>query len=266
MEYRWNAEDYARNSSAQWQWALELIEKAQLRPDEQVLDIGCGDGKITALLARQVSSGGVVGIDRSLAMVEYARKIFPQSEYPNLAFQQLDGMDLVFQERFDVVFSNATLHWVSDHRRVLRGIQSALKKGGRFLLSMGGRGNARDVVTAFEKVVEQPEWKLFFNDFHFPYTFLGPDDYQTWLPEAGLRPRQVDLVPKDMVHSGMAGLKGWLRTTWLPYLERVPAETREDFLHQVAVAYLDTNPLDGEGNTHVRMVRLEVFGERERCS
>ena len=262
MEDRWNAEEYARNSSAQWKWAVEAIEKIHLQKGEQVLDIGCGDGKVTALLARRVPDGGVVGIDRSDEMVEYARKAFPLSDYPNLTFEQMDALDIDFQERFDVVFSNATLHWVSNHRRVLTGIRTALKQGGRFFLSMGGRGNARDVIAAFEQVIELNNWRRYFVDFTFPYAFFGVEEYQTWLAEAGLRAWRVELIPKDMTHPGPAGLVGWLRTTWLPYLERVPAETREVFLNQVVTRYFENHPMDKGGQTHVGMVRLEAVGER----
>jgi trans-aconitate methyltransferase len=262
MNYRWNAEEYARNSSAQWKWAVEAIEKIQLQPGEQVLDIGCGDGKVTALLASQVPDGGVVGIDRSDEMVQYARNAFPPADNPHLTFQQMDALDIDFQERFDVVFSNATLHWVHNHRRVLTGIRTALKQGGRFFLSMGGRGNASAVVAAFEQVIEKNELDRYFVDFTFPYAFFGVEEYQAWLGEAGLRARRVELIPKDMVHASPAGLAGWLRTTWLPYLERVPAEYRENFLSQVVTRYLENHPLDRDGQTHVGMVRLEAAGER----
>ncbi len=56
-QYRWNAEEYARNSAGQFQWALELMGKLALAGDEQILDIGCGDGKVTAELARRVPRG-----------------------------------------------------------------------------------------------------------------------------------------------------------------------------------------------------------------
>lgn len=61
-----------------------------------------------------------------------------------------------------------------------------------------------------------------------------------------------------MVHTGRDGLAGWLRTTWMPYLERVPNEMRPELVGVVLDAYLARHPLDEDGNAHVRMVRLEV--------
>ena len=58
--YRWNAQDYVQNSQAQQQWAKELIAQLQLSGHENVLDLGCGDGKVTAEIAKIVDRGAVV--------------------------------------------------------------------------------------------------------------------------------------------------------------------------------------------------------------
>ncbi|NEO17016.1 MULTISPECIES: class I SAM-dependent methyltransferase, partial [unclassified Moorena] len=73
---QWNADDYANNSSAQLNWAKELIKKLSLMGNETLLDIGCGDGKITAKFASIINNGSVLGIDSSQTMVELARKTF----------------------------------------------------------------------------------------------------------------------------------------------------------------------------------------------
>jgi len=84
--YNWNAQDYAKNSANQFQWAKELILKLKLRGNEAVLDIGCGDGKITAELARCLPNGRVVGVDSSEKMINLAKSTFQQKDYPNLSF------------------------------------------------------------------------------------------------------------------------------------------------------------------------------------
>jgi trans-aconitate methyltransferase len=68
----------------------------------------------------------------------------------------------------------------------------------------------------------------------------------------------VDLVPKDMIHSGKAGLAGWIRTTWMPYLHCVPEMKQEELLEEFMQHYLSYCPLEEQGNSHVKMVRLEV--------
>ena len=91
---KWNAADYAANSAAQQIWARELIAQLHLRGDEHILDVGCGDGKVTAELARAVPKGSVTGIDASPEMIRFARKTFSPGKHPNLEFQVMDAREI----------------------------------------------------------------------------------------------------------------------------------------------------------------------------
>jgi trans-aconitate 2-methyltransferase len=258
VQQKWNAEDYAKSSSAQLQWAQELVSKLALQGCESVLDIGCGDGKISAQLSIAVKNGNVLGIDLSEDMIRLAFEQFPSAKYPNLSFLQMDATDIRLSERFDIAFSTAVLHWVKDHITVLRGVHACLKSGGKILFQMGGRGNATEVFSAIEKVLQHPRWQQYYEDFTPPYHFYGQGEYEAWLSESVFRPERVELVLKDMQHQGTDGFKGWLRTTWFPYTDRLPVELRDAFLTEVVDAYTVTHPIDTLGHTHVKMVRLEV--------
>lgn len=262
-EVRWNADDYARHSGLQKGWAEELLGKLALKGTERVLDLGCGDGRTTAELAAHVPGGAVVGIDSSAEMIALARDRFPADRHANLRFQQTDARALPFEEAFDVVFSNASLHWVLDHRPVLAGIRRALAPGGLALLQMGGRGNAEEVVTAADRLLADPAWASYFEGFAFPYGFYGPAEYAPWLAAAGLVAKRVELIPKDAVHPSREAFEGWIRTTWLPYTERLPEDRRPAFVSALAEAYILRHPADAEGRCRVRMVRLEVEAVRD---
>src|ERR1700677_3378410 len=108
---KWDAADYAANSVVQQTWARELIAKLNLRGDEHILDVGCGDGKVTAEIARAVPRGSATGVDASPQRIKFAKKTFPPSEISNLKFQIMDARKIKFTRRFDCVFSNAALHW-----------------------------------------------------------------------------------------------------------------------------------------------------------
>lgn len=261
-QFRWNAKDYAANSATQQGWARELISKLHLRGDESILDIGCGDGKITAEIAGHVPDGSVVGIDSSAEMIALAREHSRGAIHPRLSFQVLDAGQLSFTETFDVVFSNAALHWIRNHKPVIAGIQRCLKPTGRILLQMGGKGNAASILAALDVIISEDQWRPYFSGFTFAFGFYGPEEYVQWMNAAGLKPVRVELIPKVMSYDNREGLAGWIRTTWMPYLERIPEGRREEFIEALMDTYIKKHPLDGQGRVHVEMVRLEVEAQK----
>jgi trans-aconitate methyltransferase len=256
--YQWDAAEYAQHSSEQFKWACELSEKLHLRGDETVLDIGCGNGKATAAIAAQLPQGRVIGIDSSPEMIELAVGHHSKAGLPNLMFELMDVREMEYVERFDVAFSNAALHWIKDHLQMLHRVGKALKKGGRLLLQMGDRGNAHTIIGILDELMQTTKWSPFFADFLFPYGFYSVDEYQRWLALAGFQSRRVALIPKDMIHKGKDGFAGWIRSTWLPYLSRIPEQMKEVFIEAILDAYLVEHPPDKDGLVHVDMVRLEV--------
>jgi trans-aconitate 2-methyltransferase len=258
----WSAADYASNSSVQQTWARELIARLKLRGDERILDVGCGDGKITAEIARAVPSGAAVGVDASPEMIGFANRTFPPSKIPNLEFHVMDARKILFVRKFDLVFSNAALHWVDDHQAILRGAASVLRPGGRLVISCGGKGNAHDVFLALRPEMRLKRWRQFFRKMEAPYFFHSPEEYRKWLPRFGFKTRSVKLTPKDATYPGREGFATWLRTTWLPYTQRVPENVREEFIAAVVERYLARHPVDAKGLVHVRMVRLEIDARR----
>jgi trans-aconitate 2-methyltransferase len=255
---RWNAAAYAANSAVQLSWAREIIARLKLRGDEHVLDVGCGDGKVTAEIARAVPRGAVTGMDASAEMIHFAQKTFPAAKAPNLKFQICDAREIKSKGQFDLVFSNAALHWVDDHEAFLRGAASVLKPGGRLVVSCGVKGNAHEVFLALRPEMRLKQWCGFFRNMPLPYFFYAPGDYEKWLPKHGFKINVLDLAPKDTTYAGADGLATWLRTTWLPFVQRVPEQLREEFIASVTQRYLATHPPDAKDQVHVRMVRLEI--------
>jgi len=218
---------------------------------------------MTAEIAGLAPSGKVVGVDKSGEMIAFARGRFSEAEFSNLSFQQADAAALPFVAEFDVIFSNAALHWVRGHRPVLAGIARGLKSGGRCVLQMGGRGNGADVIRAFDGCRAHPRWRAVTADLEFPYGFYGPQEYREWLAEAGLSADEVKLIGKDMVHDTRETFVGWLRTAWMPYYADVPKDGVDEFLQEVSGKFLEIHPQDELGRVHVPMVRLQVMAHRE---
>jgi trans-aconitate 2-methyltransferase len=274
---KWNAADYAANSVVQQSWARELIARLNLRGDEHILDVGCGDGKVTAEIARALPRGSVTGADASPQMIEFAKKTFPADTFPNLRFRVIDARKIKFVRQFDFFFSNAALHWMDDHEAILRVAASVLKPGGRLVVSCGGKGNAHDVFLALRPEMTLKRWCEFFRRMPMPYYFYAPSDYGKWLPKFGFQINRLELMPKDATYDGAKGFATWLRTTWIPYVQRVPEKVgqasslsmsgkipdqhknlREEFIAAVTARYIAKHPPDKSGQVHVRMVRLEI--------
>ena len=104
-QHLWQPEEYCLHSFVQNDAAKQLLQYVQLKGDEQILDVGCGDGKITAAIAKHVPRGHVTGIDISQDMISFARKAFPKRSHPNLTFLAQDAQQFNYCAGLDLVFS-----------------------------------------------------------------------------------------------------------------------------------------------------------------
>jgi len=258
----WNAAAYAANSAVQQSWARELIGQINLHGDEHILDVGCGDGKVSAEIARAVPHGSVTGIDASAEMIRFAQKTFPPAEIPNLTFHLANAHEIHTPHQLDLIFSNAALHWVDDHEQFLQNAAKVLKPRGRLAISCGGQGNAHEVFLALRPEMRLKRWCQFFRKMPLPYFFYAPSDYEKWLTQFGFKINRLELTPKIVAHAGAEGFATWLRTTWLPFVQRVPENLREEFIAAVTARYLAKHPLTADGQVHVRMVRLEIEAQK----
>lgn len=265
--YFWNPELYACSSSAQKSWGLELLTKLPLTGNERILDVGCGDGKLSAEIAKKLPEGFVLGIDLSEAMVCFAKTHYPKEQFPNLAFMLMDAGNLPFDSEFDIIFSNAALHWIKEPETietVLKGFLKSLRPGGKLLAQFGGRGNAAEVLKVLDSMLEDEKWSPYFENFVFPYGFYGPEEYGKWLKNAGFSVRGVELYSKDMALKGKEGLSAWFASTWHPFTQRVPESLKDEFTDELVTRFINLHPQDNKGNTHIRMVRLEIEADVEK--
>jgi trans-aconitate 2-methyltransferase len=195
-------------------------------------------------------------------MIKLAKSIFLNRQYTNLTFELMDARKIAFESQFDIAFSNAALHWIVDQKAILLGVQRSLKTQGRILFQMAGKGNAQAILNILDDLLAMPQWESYFDDFTFPYAFLSPEMYRLMLLEAGLTPLRVELLPKEMKFAGAEGLEGWVRTTWLPFTERLPVERRDSFVGEIVNRYLEFHPVDATGVVHLDMIRLEAEAQK----
>ncbi|HEY5234897.1 MAG TPA: aromatic amino acid lyase, partial [Rhabdochlamydiaceae bacterium] len=129
-----DARYYAKHSSLQKGLAKNILEGFQISPQAHILDVGCGDGRITAELASRAQEGLVIGVDASPSMVDFASRNFPPPEHPNLRFQLGMAEEVKFTEKFDLIVSFSCFHWLKNPEKAFRRMSAALKPGGEMLI------------------------------------------------------------------------------------------------------------------------------------
>lgn len=210
----WSSALYEANARFVSDLGAGVFDWLAPRPGERILDLGCGDG---ALTARLVEAGAeVTGTDASADMVAAARA-------RGIDARVADGHALDFDERFDAVFSNAALHWMTRPDAVIAGVARALRPGGRFVAEFGGHGNVAAIRTALSAVIERRTGRA--NAPGALWYFPSCAEHRARLERAGFTVDRIALIPRPTpLPSDMAG---WLTTLAAPVLADMPAALRE---------------------------------------
>jgi SAM-dependent methyltransferase len=207
----WNARQYAQEGRFVADLAGGVFDLLTPLVGERILDLGCGDGALTAKIA--ATGARVFGVDASPSMVSAAQALGLDAHVMNAEF-------LPFDSEFDAVFSNAVLHWVHDHGAMLAGVYRALKPGGRFIAEMGGHGNVAAIRVALAGVFRQ--WNL--DAFALDRSFFPTDtQYRTSLESAGFIVDEIALIPRP-TKLPESGMRGWLETFRRGLLDQLPPE------------------------------------------
>jgi trans-aconitate methyltransferase len=221
----WDARLYDEKHAFVWEKAKGVVELLAPRPGERILDLGCGTGHLTAEIA---ATGAIVtGVDRSAEMIAEAK-----AKHPGIEFEVRDARELLFDRKFDAVFSNAALHWIRESEKVISGVAKALKPGGRFVAELGGKKNIERLMKSIENAFERFGTGNY-QDAHLWY-YPGIAEYAGLLEKHGLEVREASLFARPTrLEDGEKGLRTWLQMFGESFLSRVPAGSREQFLLQV---------------------------------
>src|SRR5438132_6090873 len=193
----WNASGYAANAGFVPALGQPVLDLLKPEAGERILDLGCGDGVLTAKIAAVGVS--VVGVDAAPDMINAAKQRV-------LDARVMDGSELRFEQEFDAVFSNAALHWMkSNPDAVIAGVARALKQGGRFVAEMGGHGCVAAITVAIMAVMERRGVNA---RAMIPWYFPTVDDYGARLQRGGFTVDYIELIPRPTpLPTNMAG---WL--------------------------------------------------------
>ncbi len=237
----WDPKVYVSNAAFVAELGEPLLDLLAPKPGERILDLGCGDGRLTAKLAAR--GPAVVAVDASPDLIAAARQ-------HGLDAHVMNGHDLAFKAEFDAVMSNAALHWMKDPDAVLKGVFRALKPGGRFVAEMGGQGNVARIVAAVGRALVRRGHPA---DSGNPWYFPSVDQYRAKLEGQGFTVREMSLFPRPTRLPGDVG--GWLDTFAAPFLS-VLSPAHRKAAREEAVAELQPVMADPSGVWWADYVRL----------
>jgi trans-aconitate methyltransferase len=254
----WQASDYSRQSSLQQAMANEQLALLALDGHQSILDVGCGDGKITAEIAARAPAATVLGVDPSRDMIAFASTHFGPPAHGNLRFEVADARRLPYEEQFDLVVSFNALHWVPDQAAALRSIRKALQPQGRAILRFVPNGPRQSLEDVIELIRQRPEWSHHFPGFQTPYIHFHPEQYQALAEECGFRVESLRVVDKAWDFKTRAAFVAFCRATFVEWTRCLPEDQWEAFITEVLDAYQTVAASTPDEANTFKFYQLEV--------
>ena len=247
----WNVDLYNKKHGFVHQYGEQLIEILDPKPGELILDLGCGAGQLTNKIAG--FGAKVIGLDSSAEMIESAKKSFPELE-----FYKMDAADFQFKVPFDVIFSNAALHWVADQEKAVLCMYKNLKKNGRLVVEFGGQGNVKSIVQALKTALIQfgYEGNSKMNRWFFP----SISEYTQLLEKQGFEVRFAHLYDRPTaLESQESGIKDWIEMFGSHFFIGVDKFDKEKILDKVQKDVEDVCLRNGTWYADYRRIRVEAI-------
>ena len=233
----WDALQYARISRLQEAMAEEVLSLLDLKGTEHVLDIGCGNGEVTAEIASRIPQGAVLGVDSSADMIAFAWSHFGAKVRPNLRFEIADARRLPFRNQFDLVVSLNALHWIREQDQALRSIRSAMKSDGAAQLRLVPAGKRKSLENMIEETRRSSSWARYFPGFNDPYLHLTPEQYGALAEQNGLRVRRIHTEAKAWDFQSRSAFMAFGSVTFVEWTRFIPAAERLAFVNDVLDRY-----------------------------
>jgi trans-aconitate 2-methyltransferase len=259
LQYEFDGEAYKKASNHQKEWGKKIISEFRFSGNEHILDLGCGDGVLTAQLAELVPHGFVLGIDSSRDMIAVAQKL----RKPNLAFKLQDINTLNNDEKFEIVFSNATLHWVKDHSCLLKNIFHCLRKNGVIRFNFAAKGNCSHFVKVVKSAMSLPDYSSHFKSFEWPWYMPTLREYDSLARRSQFTDVRVWGEIADRYFPDKETMIKWIdQPSIIPFLECIPAQKKKRFRDYV-VEEMIKETIRAEGQCFETFRRINVYGRKQ---
>jgi trans-aconitate methyltransferase len=224
-----DAMHYRNHSSYQYESAMNLLATHSFKENDRLLDVGCGDGRITAELSKRLPKGKVVGLDLSPSMISLAKDSFSKEAYPNLEYHVCNAEEIPYKEQFDAVMSVNCLHWVEDKRKAFHGMMEALVPGGDLLILMGTKDE--DLPNFFIEASKDKKWEQYAP--HPAYSKeMSIAECREMLEELGAQVRVCEVKEKIASFDSKEEFASFIKI-WVNYYFPLPEALQQEYLNQV---------------------------------
>ena len=266
----WTQSAYKASASFVPLLTQEIVQWLDPQPSDRILDLGCGDGSLTAQIAERCAH--IDGFDASLNLIQAASteyKDTPRITWHILDCRYMENSGAVREGRYDKVFSNAALHWIlrdaSTRMSVFRGVYNALKPGGEFVFEMGGAGNVAGVHTALLSALIHQGMSIEKARETSPWFFPSEQLMQNMLEEAGFRvlKSKLEYRPTTVTAGKDGGLEGWVRLMGAQFLEALDTDAqREAVIKEVRNVLHTVLSREEDNSAWLDYVRLKVVARK----
>ena len=246
LKYDWDASTYDHISDVIVSWGLDLIERLNWKGNEIVLDAGCGSGRLTKIISTKLPKGKVFAVDLDSSMIKLANERL--GKISNVKFIQSNICDIELQDKIDVVFSNAVLHWISNHRKVFGHFWQILKPNGQLSIQSGGYGNLTKTLHVCNKVRKSLEFCNYFCNckgesiWNEPWYFAKAEDTEKILKEIGFKNIEVFLENKVAKFHDKEDYFIFIKAIVLrPYLEYLSNDKLKNMFAKAVVHEIEAN-------------------------
>ena len=248
----WNTELYDKKHSYVSKFGEDVVNLLNVKPGESILDLGCGTGHLTNLIAE--SGADVQGIDSSAEMIKQAL-----IKYPAIKFDVMDATNFIFEKKFDAVFSNAVLHWIPEKGKVVKCVYNCLKQGGRFVAEFGGKDNVKCIAASIRKILEANGFSK--NTEYIDWFFPSLGEYSSILEKYGFRVTYAVHFDRDTFMDEGVDIINWLEMFAKRIFEGIDTDKKSKLIELIKEDLSSTNKKDGKWFIDYKRLRIAAVKE-----
>ncbi len=257
----WQGDAYSAHSDPQYASICAAIDAhpwQHCNPYQNVLDIGCGDGRISAQIASRLPLGRVLGIDTSASMITHSNERHA-SKHSNLTFAIADAQALPeqYHEKFDTITSFYCLHWIENLEQTLHSMRKCLKPNGQLIFWVVG-SSGMPVLTVLEKLLSSDKSDV--KKYESPICHRSTDEITAMAARCNLLVERCEQFSYAYAYPNIEALIQWVSA--LPYGHGLESTRRQEYIRTAVMQYVLGCPAHADGSITVHFPLIHFYGRK----